>query len=356
MNIALGYCWFETSLGYHLERAVSMLGHSVVYVGPGINGRQGYAEQSPLAQSFSKLSPDPDLFFWIDPAGRYFPSGIEKLDIPTACYLVDVHLGKWRKEAAKFFDVVFVAQKDYLDEYKQAVGHDQVYWLPLGAANDVHFDHHVPRVYDVGFVGNLRREHKQSGRARRLNLISSAFSINDYSRAYTPEETGEIYSQSKIVVNTSIDHDVTMRVFEGSACGAMVLTDGVFNGLDELFIPGKEIAVFTDDESMMQRIKYYLQHEDERASIARAGQERTLKEHAYTRRMEYALSKILSASFNHAALLRHASAAKVFRSRRHVLTHLHMLDPVLDDLRAQNMSPIRRLAVVAPVLARRLLR
>jgi hypothetical protein len=33
MNIAMGYRWFSTSAGYHLEHAFSSLGFDVKYVG-----------------------------------------------------------------------------------------------------------------------------------------------------------------------------------------------------------------------------------------------------------------------------------------------------------------------------------
>jgi spore maturation protein CgeB len=53
-----------------------------------------------------------------------------------------------------------------------------------------------------------------------------------------------------------------------------------------LFEAGKEVIVYDSTEECAELIRYYLQHEKERTRIARAGQERTLKEHTYYHRMQ----------------------------------------------------------------------
>jgi hypothetical protein len=354
MHVALGYNWFETSLGYHLERALRQLGHAVSYVGPPGPARAGF-DNVPLPQVLAGLPQPPDLYLWVDPAGRYFPSGIEQVTVPTAGYFIDVHLGAWRLEAARFFDAVFVAQKDYVASYRQALGHDQVYWLPLAAAPDVHYDHHWPRHFEVGFVGNLARAHRGTARARRLQLVTEHFRTNDFYRSYTPAEVGEVYSQSRLVVNTSIAGDVTMRVFEATACGALTLTDSARNGLGELFDIGREIVVYQDDADLLDKVAYYLAHDAEREAIALAGQQRTLAQHTYQSRAAALLAAIEAPGFRRCAPLRGAPPAQARRARRAVYTHLHMLDALLDDLRAAGANPIQRLWYVLPCLARRLL-
>ena len=163
MHIALGYWWYPAGIGYHLERALSSLGHTVVYVGLPGSQRAGYDNSISLDEVMAQLSPRPDLYLWIDPANRYFPPRIEDLSITTACYLVDVHLGHWREQAARFFDAIFIAQHDYVDRFRHAAGHDQVYWLPLAAAPGVHrqLDRpHIHRRLDSG----ARAVHRRRGR------------------------------------------------------------------------------------------------------------------------------------------------------------------------------------------------
>lgn len=355
MHVAIGYSWFPTAAGYHWERALGERGHRVTFVGLGREERPGYDGTTPIDRIVERLPDPPDLFLWIDPADRYFPQGIERLTIPTACYLIDVHLGDWRKAAARFFDGVFVAQKDFVAEYAQALGHGQVFWLPLAAAPDVHRDHHLSRLYEVGFVGNLSAAHRKTARARRLALLERHYQTNDFYRHYPPEEVGEVYSRSRIVFNTSIAGDVTMRIFEGAAAGALVLTDAVANGLGELFDVGKEIVTYRDDNELLAHIDYFLEQPEALEAIAAAGQRRVLAEHTYAHRVDRLVEVLSESAFQRAAPLRSAPEAAVRAARRVVYTRLQMLDALLDEARDAGENPLRRLWSALPCLARRLL-
>ncbi len=356
MNVALGYRWFPTSVGFHLERAIRETGVQVAYVGLGEAGCTGHGETTSIVDILAGLPAPPAFFLWVDPAGRYFPHDLERCPIPTACYLIDVHLGHWREAAARFFDVVFVAQKDYVSILRRIVGHDQVYWLPLAAALDVHGDRNLDRIYDVGFVGNIAHAHRKTARQRRLALLAARFNTNDFYRQYTPSQVGEVYSQSRIVFNTSIAGDVTMRIFEGTAAGALVLTDPVQNGFAELFEPGAEVVVYQDDDDLLAKVHYYLEHPQEREAIARAGQTRTLAQHTYRHRVEQILEIMSAPTLRQLAPMRKASANERSAARRTVYTHLHMLDALFDQEKAAGAHPLLRLWRALPCLARRVLR
>jgi len=73
------------------------------------------------------------------------------------------------------------------------------------------------------------------------------------------------------------------RTFEVPACGGLLMTGGADN-LEEYFVSGKEVIIFKDREDLAKKCKYYLEHEDERKAIAKAGYERTIKEHTYEKR------------------------------------------------------------------------
>lgn len=228
----------------------------------------------------------------------------------------------------------------------------------LAAALDVHYDHRLTRIYDVGFVGNVTRAHRKTARARRLRLIAERFHTNDFYRVYMPEEVGRVYSQSRIVFNCSIAGDVTMRVFEGTACGALVLTDAIANGLDELFEIGREIVVYQDDKDLLEKIVYYLYyyylaHDEERERIARAGQERTLGEHTYVHRMQMLVN--IASSARLLAPMRTASATERWAARREVYIHLHMLDALMDRACDMGLNPFQRAQAILPSLLRRLI-
>jgi spore maturation protein CgeB len=49
---------------------------------------------------------------------------------------------------------------------------------------------------------------------------------------------------------------------------------------------GEEIVVYENDRDLVDKIKYYLVHEEDREAIAKAGYERTLRDHSTERRFE----------------------------------------------------------------------
>jgi hypothetical protein len=353
MNIAMGYRWFSTSAGYHLERAFSSLGFDVKYVGVSSAERPGYDSNVYLPKIIDSFHGKPYFYLWVDPAGPYFPLGIENLSILTACYIIDVHLGKWRQEVAKFFDVVFIAQKDYVDKYRKVLGHDQVFWLPLAAAADVHKQLDLPRIYDVGFVGNISVAHRNTQRLRQLKLIAENFRTNDFYRFYPPEEVGQVYSQSRVIFNTSIAGDLTMRIFEGTLCGALVISDSAKNGLNELFHVGREIVLYNND--FLEKIHFYLAHDNERVQIAVAGQKRALQEHTYHHRVKTIVNYLAQPTLKKHAPMRNASSQEKAMSRHTIYTHLHMVDAILDIAKEQKLGPLGRFVKVLPALGRRLI-
>lgn len=106
-----------------------------------------------------------------------------------------------------------------------------------------------------------------------------------------------ILHNSKIVVNRHIDvaenYANNMRLYETTGAGAFLITDYKDN-LNELFEVSKEVEAYSSPEECIEKIKFYLAHDSEREKIARAGQERTLREHTYEQRMRE-LDKILKA-------------------------------------------------------------
>ncbi len=98
-----------------------------------------------------------------------------------------------------------------------------------------------------------------------------------------------ILEQSKITLNRHIDvagrFANNMRLYEATGVGTLLVTERKDN-LSELFEPSKEVVAYQDAKECAELVKYYLEHEQERAAIARAGQQRTLCEHTYYQRMQ----------------------------------------------------------------------
>jgi len=63
-----------------------------------------------------------------------------------------------------------------------------------------------------------------------------------------------------------------MRMYEVPAHGAMLLCDKAgLNAHEQIFEPDKEAVFYDSIEDAIQKIEYYLQHDEERKRVARAG-------------------------------------------------------------------------------------
>ncbi len=79
------------------------------------------------------------------------------------------------------------------------------------------------------------------------------------------------------------------RNFEIPGHGGFLLTEFV-DGIDQYYIPDKEIVLFRNFDELVGKISFYLNHEEERESIRLAGQRRTLNDHTYEKRFRQILA------------------------------------------------------------------
>ena len=99
----------------------------------------------------------------------------------------------------------------------------------------------------------------------------------------------QILYNSKMTLNHHIDVAEcwanNMRLFEATGVGALLITDWKVN-LHEMFEPQKEVVAYRTPEECVELIQYYLENDKERQKIACAGQQRTLREHTYQKRVQ----------------------------------------------------------------------
>jgi hypothetical protein len=289
MNIYLCYGYLPDTTAVYYERALQR-DHEVLYVGPPSGARAGFASNVDLTELKSAGFPEADLVLFIEPGLRFFPRGLDKIDCPTAAYLIDVHrhLG-FRLAYAPFFDYIFVAQRDYVREFQRR-GYHQTFWLPLACDPGIHVTERQRPRWDIAFIGALN----SPDRARRLALLGEHFVVSDYRRYYPKEAIADVYSQARIVFNSSIGGDLNMRVFEAMASGAMLLTDRVANGQEELFQDGVHLVEYGDDDELLELARYYLVHDDERERIAHRGAELVRSQHTYLLRAQLVLDTVFA--------------------------------------------------------------
>lgn len=229
-----------------------------------------------------------DLYLHIDDGLQYrLPEYLH----PCAWWVIDTHMSyEWDRLKAQDFDHVFAAQRDGA-QWLIEDGIEGAQWLPLACLPAVHRRHEVEKVHDVCFVGNL----VHGERERLIDLLRREFPNTFVGQAYGDAMALE-FSRSRIVFNRSVKNDVNMRVFEAVACGSLLVTNALTgNGQQELFRSGEHLVTYSTDVELLERVRYYLEHEDEREAIAACGMAHAHACHTYTHRMKHILEVAASA-------------------------------------------------------------
>ncbi len=102
------------------------------------------------------------------------------------------------------------------------------------------------------------------------------------------EATSFIYAGTKINLNIAlkgIEGGTTQRIMDIMGAGGFVLTN-YCEETAELFEEDKEIVMFRTLEELIQKVDYYLEHEEEREQIARVGHERAMNDYTYEKKIK----------------------------------------------------------------------
>jgi spore maturation protein CgeB len=91
-------------------------------------------------------------------------------------------------------------------------------------------------------------------------------------------EHTKFLNKGLIIVQNSRWGEITRRIFEGMACGKMVLTDRLNESkkLHELFKEGEEIVFYNDMIDCIEKMNYYNENETERERIAYNGYQKVI--------------------------------------------------------------------------------
>jgi len=108
-----------------------------------------------------------------------------------------------------------------------------------------------------------------------------------------PKEHTEFLNKGQMVIQNSRWGEVTRRIFEGMACGKMVLCDRLNESkkLHELFKEGEEIIFYDGIVDCINKMNYYSENEKERKRIAQNGYKKVLENHTQKQRVEFIIKK-----------------------------------------------------------------
>jgi spore maturation protein CgeB len=246
----------------------------------------------------------------------------------TVAYLFD---DVWRVEYSKFwakhFDYVTTSDVNGVKRWRD-LGLTNFIYSPFATNPKMYLRQSTDKIFDITFVGQY---HPYRGwlmkRLRRAGLNVLALGPGWPGGYLNLSEVVAMFNQSKINLNLSNNESwdlryvgaigrspietarvwratirgfgsrdvkttemVKARHFEIASTAGFQLSYYV-EGLEQHFVLGQEIAVYSSADELAKKCRYYLAHPTEREEIARRGYVRTLREHS----LEYRFRDLLNA-------------------------------------------------------------
>jgi spore maturation protein CgeB len=141
----------------------------------------------------------------------------------------------------------------------------------------------------------------QMERIATLNLLSSHFNVDLYTDASSDPVPGvnnrgyidyytqmpKVFKNSKINLNIThrtIQSGVPLRVFDIMGAGGFLMTN-YQSELTELFVDGEDLVIYYSFDDLVEKVNYYLTHEEERRRIAEHGCLKVREQHNYYLRL-----------------------------------------------------------------------
>jgi glycosyltransferase involved in cell wall biosynthesis len=259
--------------------------------GGGMNLPQKYAGRPDMAfpntQTFRSLPasfveaklaragvPSPDLWLQID-AGFYLEGRPDKGK--NVVVATDPHVLNYDKQRS-LADTFYCMQRVYAQ-------HGDVY-LPYAHDPVWHaVDVDAENEFDCCLLGLHYSQRVELVKQLRARDVSVKF---DLGPVY--EEARRFYNAAHIGLNWSSLLDLNARVFELLGFGVLAVVNRVPD-LGEFFKEGEHLVVFDGMEEAVDKVTYYLEHENERERIAARGHE-AVAEHTWDARVEQILEGI----------------------------------------------------------------
>ncbi len=149
------------------------------------------------------------------------------------------------------------------------------------------------------YLGNKVTEQE---RLRLLKRVSEEYKLDLYTAsdfsplpkahyrglAQTTRDMPKIFHLSKINLNFTskpIRTGLPLRLWDILGAGGFVLTN-YQSEIPEYFEVGKDLEVYTSEEDLIEKIRYYLEHEEERKEIAQNGYKKAKEQHSLEARIK----------------------------------------------------------------------
>ena len=142
---------------------------------------------------------------------------------------------------------------------------------------------HGDRKKVIGYLRQNGVDVKTRGYGWPEGRLTQEQMIETFSRAKINLNLANSSTKSRIFFWRKGTQQIKGRNFEVPGCGGFLMTNYVAH-LEDYFEIGKEVVCFEDKKDLLEKVRYYLNNDEEREKVAQAGYERTINNHTYEKR------------------------------------------------------------------------
>jgi spore maturation protein CgeB len=318
--VATAYEYGDPELGPSFEEmnfrsALEGMGHDTVAFD--FLARERASDRDAMNAELERVAADvrPDLAFFFLHEDQISPRTIERIGargVPTLNWFADDH---WRYERfsrhyARALTWSVTTDPDALAKYRADGLGDRVL-LSQWACNRYAYDRVARELeYDVTFVGQPHGNRRdvvraiaaagidvrcfgngwEGGRvdhAQMVRIFSTSRVNLNLANSSTPNPTLRMrlgaYARGRRPDTAPRPSQIKGRTFEVPGSGGFLLADRVAH-LERYFDIGHEIAAFSSTDDLIEQLRFWLEHPEERRAVAEAGYRRVRAEHTYDQR------------------------------------------------------------------------
>jgi spore maturation protein CgeB len=191
--------------------------------------------------------------------------------------IVEENKDEFRAIAGGFDKIIFTdKQGEFETEIKKLGAKEIAYLYPVKFLPSFK-PLNLPKKYDISFNGTPSKR-----RWDFMKKINKEFNVSMFSK-FDLDARARLINQSKINLHISFEdyactNAVNLRAFDVLPCGSFMLHDHIKE--PDMFEDKKHLVYFNGVDDLMEKIDYYLEHEDEREKIAEAGRKYILEKYS----------------------------------------------------------------------------
>jgi len=237
---------------------------------------------------YTLLKTKPDIILHMD-WGRHLSSVLSNLKSTGAFCVMEAGDDPQNFERniikAPWFDLILSPDIRTVNKYKE-LGYNAEWWTHF-ADTMIHYPLDIQEKY-------VAVSSRGMGSSEILDTLTSHYpNVIINQNGWEGENHTKFLNSGKMVIQHSRWGEITRRIFEGMACGKLVITDRLSKDtlLENLFTDGEDIILYNDLLDCANKIVYYNKHEDERKRLAQNGLNKVLQYHTQKQRVNTIINK-----------------------------------------------------------------